>query len=828
MADNFLDTLMVKKPPKKQTKVRITMPEQGVEVKTKLIDKRQEQLVDRKAFMKDIKTRVAPAVVPPVVETTLKLKPPAERSSEERMKVPSSSTTQKVTIKKKKKKGSIKLRVKPPSLGETAGPGEPAVVIKAKRKKKSPIGVVKEAPLAALTIGTVTLGTRLGEPEELIRIRAPSYYMNNRQIFINFMSSIFEPYKAELIESEKTASCEHSGDDTKFSPMAHQKIVRDYINQYTPYRGLLLYHGLGSGKTCSSIAIAEGIKTDKQVIIMTPASLRTNYNEELKKCGDTIYRKNQFWEFIDADAHPELVGTLSAVLSLSVDFINKQKGAWLVNVQNPANYSILSATDKSSLDKQIDEMIHHKYRFINYNGLRSSKLRSLTANFTKNPFDNAIVIIDEAHNFVSRIVNKLQNPDSLSMKLYEYLMDASNAKIVFLTGTPIINYPNEISVMFNILRGKIKTWSFPLTINQQRKITLDYFKSIFKPLSLGGNILDYMEYKPTSTTLVVTRNPFGFVNRDKSKLYDGVYADDRGNISDEDFVKLITRILTKNGITVVAKGVSVQHYKALPDSLEEFRAYFIDSKNTVQNMGLFKRRILGLASYFRSAQESLMPRYTKGGNFHIIKIKMSEFQFGVYEEARVQERKVELRNARKKKKKKDGLYEDTVSTYRIFSRAFCNFVFPRPDIKRPMPNDSDNLETAVLEETANEDLLDATTVQEKIDDVDGKYEADELVEMEEDLETKSYTERINEALSLLERDKSRYLTPDGLVTYSPKFLNILENLQNPDHRGLHLIYSQFRTLEGIGDSKDRTRSQRIRPVQTKTTSRTVADRHPRR
>ena len=34
--------------------------------------------------------------------------------------------------------------------------------------------------------------------------------------------------------------------------------------------------------------------------------------------------------------------------------------------------------------------------------------------------------------------------------------------------------------------------------------------------------------------------------------------------------------------------------------------------------------------------------------------------------------------------------------------------------------------------------------------------------------------------------------------YSPKFLKILENLQNKDHVGLHLIYSQFRTLEGIG------------------------------
>ena len=44
--------------------------------------------------------------------------------------------------------------------------------------------------------------------------------------------------------------------------------------------------------TCTSIAIAEGMKESKRVIIMTPASLRTNYMEELKKCGDLFYKKN--------------------------------------------------------------------------------------------------------------------------------------------------------------------------------------------------------------------------------------------------------------------------------------------------------------------------------------------------------------------------------------------------------------------------------------------------------------------------------------------------------------------------------------------------------
>ena len=106
--------------------------------------------------------------------------------------------------------------------------------------------------------------------------------------------------------------------------MPHQKIVRDYINLYTPYRGLLLFHGLGSGKTCSSIAIAEGMKSSKQIIVMTPASLRRNYIEELKKCGDSLYRKNQFWEFISITESPELTDTLSNALSILWNLLGAQ------------------------------------------------------------------------------------------------------------------------------------------------------------------------------------------------------------------------------------------------------------------------------------------------------------------------------------------------------------------------------------------------------------------------------------------------------------------------------------------------------------------------
>ena len=82
---------------------------------------------------------------------------------------------------------------------------------------------------------------------------------------------------------------------------------------------------------------------------------------------------------------------------------------------------------------------------------------------------------------------------------------------------------------------------------------------------------------------------------------------------------------------------------------------------------------------------------------------MSDYQFGLYEEARKNERVLEKRNAQKRRRAKDGgVYADTVSTYRIFSRAFCNFVFPRAII-RPMKQEGQELKAAILSDNLDED-----------------------------------------------------------------------------------------------------------------------------
>ena len=126
-------------------------------------------------------------------------------------------------------------------------------------------------------LGDENIKPRLPGEREKIIVKAPTYYMHNRRIFLQKLNNLFLPFKDEIKGNKSVASCDLTGLSSRFDLLTHQKVVRDYLNLYTPYRGLLIYHGLGSGKTCTSIAMAEGMKSNKRVFVMTPASLKMNF-----------------------------------------------------------------------------------------------------------------------------------------------------------------------------------------------------------------------------------------------------------------------------------------------------------------------------------------------------------------------------------------------------------------------------------------------------------------------------------------------------------------------------------------------------------------------
>lgn len=682
--------------------------------------------------------------------------------------------------------------------------------------------------------------TRLPKPIKQVNIRASEYYLNNRKKFVNFINDLYSKYDDDIVNDqskneEAGVACAKAKDPKRvFKLLTHQNIVRDYLNMYTPYRGLLLFHGLGSGKTCSSIAIAEGMKNSKRIIVMIPASLKMNYIEELKKCGDALYKRNQYWEFVKANGDEMILKQLHDILSLPMETLRNKDGAWLVNVKNPSNYEKLSRDDQVNLEAQLDEMIGYKYQFINYNGLRADNLQSFKEN--GNLFDDSVVIIDEVHNFISRIAGRLKMKESLSYKLYDLLLSARNCKMVLLTGTPIINYPNEIAVIFNILCGYINVWNIPLNVKSSRQMNNE---EITRILRNRLNMVDYIEYNPKTFMLKITQNPYGFMNSNNADRHSGMKAvekdtmektdyiklliknyekegirvdesmidmdlyGERGSISDDGYLNVIEQVLMKQKVVVNKKDITVNRLKLLPDNFDDFKSKFIAPDNSLINTDMLRKRILGMTSYYGDL-ENLMAKFDPDIDIKNIEIPMSDEQLLVYELARNSERELD-KAGRKKKKGPTDVYQDSASTYRIFSRQFCNFVFPS-EIQRPMPRDGkeqameEDKESGITPEQL-EAITDLVPLEAQMQADGPRVEPDEVLKLEEtsiELLGENYAERIEVALEQLKEGKDQYLSKEGLQRYSPKFLHILENILDTErHQGLHLVYSNFRSMEGI-------------------------------
>ena len=103
----------------------------------------------------------------------------------------------------------------------------------------------------------------------------------------------------------------------------------------------------------------------------------------------------------------------------------------------------------------------------------------------------------------------------------------------------------------------------------------------------------------------------------------------------------------------------------------------------------------------------------------------------------------------------------------------------------------DHADEAVILSNNLEEYKDEDAILREADELEG----DEILESMGNVE---YKEAIKSSMRYLQLHSREYLRPDGLKTYGPKFLAMLDNIEDTEHRGLHLIYSQFRTMEGIG------------------------------
>jgi hypothetical protein len=576
-----------------------------------------------------------------------------------------------------------------------------------------------------------------------------SYVLPNRKAFSDSIARIFLKYRGKDVDPLDTADseedlCKNQGDMSRNSRelFTYQQIVRDYLLMETPYRGLLLYHGLGSGKTCSSIAVAESLLSTKKVYILLPASLQDNYRGEIRKCGDPIYAYEQNWEPRPIRG-PEDREQAKA-MGISDTFLDIN-GRYYVTIPNrQPNFRTLPLDQQSSIKKQIDDILEQRFTFINYNGISTANVDKILPPENPQMFDDSVVIIDEAHNLIGSVVNDRL----IKRKLYDMIYNAKNTKVVALSGTPIINRPHEIAFLMNLLRGPIERISIPTksAISWDEGLMTSYFR--------GLHDVDTVEYNSVKRTFMLTRNPpyFESVYNEKGERVAVKYNKDFEQ--DPDIRNWVGTWKSKFEEKFAGIQLSepdrfiVEKLECLPTVFEDFMNTFIDGLS-LKNTQLFARRIQGLVSYFKGADERLLPRRLDEEKT-LTKIPMSGEQYLRYLEARHEEIQRESRKARMK-----ADLNEELGSFRMTSRLVCNYAIP-PELRTK------------LEEGATEE-----TVIEK-----------------------------SEVLETLKSKPEKYLSEESLKQYSPKMLAMLTDLKsNVGEDGKYrnqFVYSQYRSLEGLG------------------------------
>ena len=220
-----------------------------------------------------------------------------------------------------------------------------------------------------------------------------------------------------------------------FSLRSQQILVSNFINPNTPFKGLLVYHGLGTGKTCVGVSVAEKfkeqiIKYNTKIHILVPSKLlKETWKDAILNCTGETYLK-------------DLRSNIGYFDNIEDKKINKQAKQLIMNYYKIMSYKSFY---KRVLGEKIVKKIisdNDKIKKVYKKNMVGDFDRDISVDKIEN-LDNTLLIIDEAHGLIG---NEWGN----SVK--KIIEKSKNLKILLLTATPMINFADEIIDLINFLR----------------------------------------------------------------------------------------------------------------------------------------------------------------------------------------------------------------------------------------------------------------------------------------------------------------------------------------------------------------------------------------
>lgn len=219
----------------------------------------------------------------------------------------------------------------------------------------------------------------------------------NGRLFPSWVLANFKKYKLpEIIKSDGHDPCSRK---EKEELRTYQVLLSKYLDYNGPYRDLLIYHGLGSGKTVSTINI---------------------YN--------MLYNYTPGW---------------NVFILLKASLKDKP---WMVDLQK-------------WLQNEEKEYRMGNIRFISYDSPIADR-SFLDAVKNADTAKKNMYVIEEAHNFIRNVYTNISSGQGKrAQTIYDYIIqdkrENDGVRVVLLSATPAINTPYELALIFNLLRPGI-------------------------------------------------------------------------------------------------------------------------------------------------------------------------------------------------------------------------------------------------------------------------------------------------------------------------------------------------------------------------------------
>jgi hypothetical protein len=241
-----------------------------------------------------------------------------------------------------------------------------------------------------------------------------------------------------------------------------QKFLYDFFERSNPMKGMLLYHSVGAGKTCSGTIISANFKGYK-IMWVTAPSLKSSVTKNIfgnNSCHFDVIENREMFEGVNDRTKRMRFKTLT----------NK---SWYPILSYKQFYSTIMNPDRNKLSREIYGR-------------------------NKDPLYKTLIIIDEAHNLFDYVLDR----DAFA-KIIEnsYKLSGNDSvRLLFMTATPLLNgYKNFIDMM-NLIKpqlGKIRDFQVDklFTMKKNQTLLTEEGKQQFKKYGKHISYLDISDDK---------------------------------------------------------------------------------------------------------------------------------------------------------------------------------------------------------------------------------------------------------------------------------------------------------------------------------------------